>query len=118
MVAMELEPVGRFEWERWIRRLILPPGVKYTALMAITYGDLDGSRVFPGVEKLALVMNVGTASVKRHMRVLRETGLIQRVKQGNRHAEETDEYRITLPSNLLDLPMLTPDEEPESGDHG
>ncbi|MGY4103454.1 hypothetical protein ACW2Q0_28405 [Nocardia sp. R16R-3T] len=116
---MELQPVGRFEWERWLRRLTLPPGAKYTALMAITYGDLDGSRVFPGVKKLARVMCVGEASVKRHMRVLREVGLIERVKQGNRHAEESDEYRITLPSNLMDLPMLDPDEkELMSGDHG
>ncbi|MFI7527528.1 hypothetical protein [Nocardia salmonicida] len=113
-----LTPVDRFTWERWIRRLILPSGVKYTALMAITYGDLDGSRVFPGVEKLALVMCVGTASVKRHLRYLRAVGLIERVKQGNRHAGDSDEYRITLPSDLLDLPMLTPDEKPMSADHG
>lgn len=111
-----MEPVDRFTWERWIRRLILPPGVKYTALMAITYGDLDGSRIFPGVERLAVVMNVGTASVKRHLRVLRETGLIEKVKQGNRHNGDADEYRITLPHNLMDLPMLDPDERPVSGD--
>lgn len=114
---MELTPVDRFTWERWIRRLILPSGVKYTALMAITYGDLDGSRVHPGVELLARVMNVGTASVKRHLRVLRELGLIERVKQGNRHNNDSDEYRITLPANLLELPMLGPDEKPTSADH-
>ncbi len=113
---MELKPVDRFTWERWIRRLVLPSGVKYTALMAITYGDLDGSRVHPGVELLARVMNVGTASVKRHLRVLRELGLIERVKQGNRHNGDSDEYRITLPENLFELPMLDPNEGPLSGD--
>ena len=114
---MELLFVGRFDWERWIRRLILPQKEKYHALMLATYADPDGSRVRPGTVVMAAVTNTSEATVKRHMDVLRERGLIKKVKQGNRHARRADEYQLTIPANILELPMLDPDEQPQSGAH-
>ncbi|MGW4720896.1 hypothetical protein [Nocardia sp. NPDC004260] len=92
-------------------------GTKYVAVMLATYADRDGTRVRPGVDRMALVMCVSEPTVKRGMSELRAMGLIQRVKQGNRHAKKADEYRLTMPLNLLDLPMLGPDEDGMSGDH-
>lgn len=110
MSAVVLKPVARFEWERIIRRLAIPSQQKYLALMMSTYADDDGSRVFPGVDKLAKVMCVTDRTVKRSLAELRSLGLVERVKQGDRHAGMADEYRLTVPTNVLDLPMLAPNE--------
>ncbi|ORL01796.1 hypothetical protein A6F55_19075 [Prescottella equi] len=110
------QPTGRFDWERIIRRVEIPSGVKFLALMLATYADPDGSRVHPGVERLARVMGVSEPTVKRSMAVLRSYGLIVLVKQGNRWANQADDYQLTVPSDLLDLPMLDPNESAESAD--
>lgn len=106
-----LKPVERFEWERWLRRVAMPPPVKYLGAMAAMYGNADGSNVRPGVDRLARVMGVNVRTVKRSLAELRAWGFLERTKQGNRHAKHADTYRLTVPSNLLDLPMLDPDEE-------
>lgn len=110
-------PVDRFEWERVLRRVQMPSGAKFLALMMATYADQNGSRVRPGVERLARVMCMSEPTVKRSLSTLRDLGLIERTKQGNRHAGLADEYRLTVPSTLLDHPMLDPDETAISGDH-
>lgn len=115
---MEVEPCGRFEWERIIRRVGIPSQQKYLALTLSTYGDADGTRVRPGVERLALVMKVTERTVIRNMGALRDAGFILRTKKGNRHREEADVYRLTVPDNLLDWPMLPPSEVPEDVESG
>lgn len=105
-----LKPLDRFEWERIIRRLEIPGSVKYLALMLATYADPDGSRVHPGVERLALVMGVTDRTVKRSLSSLRDFGLLEKVRHGNRHAGLADEYRLTIPVGLPELSMLDPDE--------
>jgi hypothetical protein len=114
-----LQPVDRFEWERWLRRVKMPAPLKYLGAIAAQYGDADGSNVRPGVERLARVMCISERTVKRSLSDLRDWGFLQRTKQGNRHAKQADVYRLTVPSNLMDLPMLDPDEKeyppPQSG---
>lgn len=105
-----LKPVDRFEWERIVRRMRMASGTKYLAVVLATYADQDGTRVRPGVECLARVMCVSEKTVKRALSDLRDMGLIQRTKQGNRHAGLADEYRLVHPSNMADRPMLDPEE--------
>lgn len=90
---------------------------KLLAFALATYADMNGSRVRPGVGRLSRVAGVTDRTVKRALATLRELGLIERVKQGNRWAGHADEYRLTIPTNLLDLPMLDPDENDKSGGH-
>ncbi|WP_032376790.1 helix-turn-helix domain-containing protein [Rhodococcoides fascians] len=104
------QPVGRFDWERVIRRVTVPPQAMFLGLVLATYANEDGSRVHPGTHRLARVMGVSVPTVKRGLSVLRETGFIQRVKQGNRWANQSDEYQLTVPPNLFDLELLEPDE--------
>lgn len=111
----QLVPVDRFEWERVVRRVQTHSTTKYLALVMATYADQDGSRIRPGVERLALVMCVSEKTVKRAFADLRALGLIERTKQGNRHRGLADEYRLTVPSTLLDEPLLDPDETAVSG---
>ncbi len=117
-VRTALRGVERFEWERIVRRARIPAGTKYLALMLSTYADRDGTRVEPGVDRLAIVMQVSRKTVTRGLADLRELGFIQRVKQGNRWARQNDSYRLTVPVNLVtspDIALLDPDETEMSG---
>lgn len=106
---MELQPVSRFDWERWIKRLRLTPKDKYMALMVATYGNADGSEVRPGVDELVLAACVSKATVKRQLATLRELGLLDLVSRANRYAGLADVYQLTVPANVLELPQLGPD---------
>lgn len=104
--------MSRFEWERLIRRLDLSFSTASLGLFLATYAEDDGSRIFPGNERLAKVAGVGLATVKRHMNKLRDMGLIVRVKHGNRHAGQADEYQLTVPVELLErVSLLDPGEQ-------
>ncbi|WP_148310935.1 helix-turn-helix domain-containing protein [Nocardia brasiliensis] len=116
-----LRGVDRFEWERIVRRARIPSSTKYLALMLSTYANPDGTRVEPGVDRLEIVMQVSRRTVLRALSDLRELGLIQRVKQGNRHAKQSDSYRLTVPLDMPyspDIALLDPDETELSGGHG
>ncbi|WP_156511125.1 MULTISPECIES: helix-turn-helix domain-containing protein [Nocardia] len=113
----ELMPVDTFEWQRILRRVQIAASAKHLGLTMSTYANADGSHIVAGVERLARVMCVSEPTVKRGLAELRRVGLVERVKQGNRHAKKSDEYRLTMPSDVLDLPMLDPDEQAVSGGH-
>lgn len=115
MEAVVCKPVDKDEWIRVMRRVRMASGTKYLGLMMATYADFDGTRVFPGVERLALVMGVSEKTVKRALSDLRGLGMVERVKQGNRHAGKADEYRLTTPVDLSGCLMLDPEEEEMSG---
>ncbi|MCT9624260.1 hypothetical protein HWD94_03865 [Pseudarthrobacter equi] len=111
-------PVGRFEWERIIRRAIItPPSVKFLGLMMATYASADGSRVRPGQARLAAVMGTSISTVERGQRTMEKEGFLEMVFKGHsagrgRNAGYASEYRLTIPSDLLDrVPMLDPDEK-------
>lgn len=110
------QPKDRFEWERIVRRVRMPSSAKFLALTMATYADQDGTRVRPGIERLALVMCVSEKTVDRGMSTLRELGLVKLTKRGNRHANQSDEYRLTAPASILDRPILDPDESVASGE--
>src|SRR5437879_1725471 len=46
---MTCQPCGRFEWERILRRAVMPLRVKFLAFVLASYADADGSNVRPGV---------------------------------------------------------------------
>ncbi|MCC3311490.1 helix-turn-helix domain-containing protein [Nocardia africana] len=117
MDGVARKPVDQQEWIRILRRVQMTLGTKYLGLMMSTYANFDGSRVFPGVAKLALVMCVSEKTVKRALSELRALGMVERVKQGNRHEGEADTYRLTVPTDLFDRPMLDPEEKGMSGGH-
>ncbi|MDV6271086.1 hypothetical protein [Rhodococcus globerulus] len=107
------QPVGRFEWERLIRRVSMPTGVKFLALMLATFADQDGSRVRPGVGHLALTLEVSARTVSRGFVWLRDNGFVTRVRQGNRYENMADEYQLSVPADILGRLILEP-EGPES----
>lgn len=104
----------RFEWEGLIRRVMIPPTVKHVALTLSTYGDTDGTHIYPSVALLARTTCLGERTVRRSLDELRELGLIERVRRGSNFGRQamSDAYELRMPSNIIELvPMLTPKEE-------
>lgn len=108
------EPAERFEWERIIRRARLGSApTKSVALALATYADQDGTRVRPGVDRLAAVTELSERSVKNALKKLREVGLIERVFHGGLRGTRgfADVYRLTIPANLMQRVELLPVDE-------
>lgn len=111
-----MRPCNRFDWERLLRRAqAVSPEAQGTGLILATYADPDGSRVRPGVVRLALVRRRSQATVKRHLRELVDLGLLQLMRRGGGFGEHAraNEYRLTMPDALLMdlLKLLDPDED-------
>lgn len=115
---MPAQPCGRFEWERIVRRIVMPERVKLVALLLATFADGDGSRVRPGLEQLTAMTGRSRATVKRSMTVLRgELELLEEVSRGGgRYGKgHATEYRLVIPEDLLDRVELI---SPESSNTG
>lgn len=116
----ELKPMGRFEWERIVRRLVVPKHIKLLLLVLGTYADADGSRVRPGTEVLAAITGDGEKNVRRIMTTVRDLGLLELVSRGGGRGGKgkASEYRLTIPVDLIErVQMLTPEcHEPYSPD--
>lgn len=114
----DLPYVGAREWVDVVSRLRLDtvqtPKTKVAArtIKAIAFrlawwaDGSDGTRVFPGPARIAVVCQVDYKTVKRVYEVLRDLRLITLVSaargpQGKR-SRVGDEYRLTIPSDLLD----------------
>lgn len=108
-------PTGRFEWERLVRRAVLPEPVKFTAFVLGSYADPDGSRVRPGSEVLAAVTGKGLRTVRRLVGDLVALGFLELVSRGGGRGRggRASVYRLTLPIDLLErIELLPPGERP------
>lgn len=105
----------RFEWERIVRRIVAPKHVKFLALVLATYADTDGTRVRPGLKRLAAVTGDDERNVRRILRVIREDlGLLEMVSRGGGRGriEKAAVYRLAIPADLLErATLLDPDEQ-------
>lgn len=121
------EPIGRFEWERILRRVkVSVPSVKLVGFAMATYASADGSRVRPGQRRLAAVLGTSEMTVRRGQSELETIGMLEMVFKGHSQGRGqaggfASEYRLTVPSDLLErVPMLDPEEQnhrtPMSGD--
>lgn len=111
----ERRPTGRFEWERLVRRAVIPWRIKGFALLLSTYADPDGSRVRPGQDALAAITERSDRTVRRMLDELDDLGLIELVMRGGGrgHSKRTTVYRLTIPADLLDrFELLSPAERP------
>lgn len=110
------------EWTDLLRRIrfgatVTVPGssrgvrgatLRAVALMLATYADADGSRIFPGTARLAVACEIDYRTAKRCLAALRWLGLIRVVRAARRRGL-ADEYRLTIPGDLLDkVDVLSP----------
>jgi hypothetical protein len=107
---MQHHPIGSFDWKRIVKRAELPRTTKLFAEFMGDFANADGTGIRPGVELLAKMGGVTTRTVKTHLKVLREIGLIEKTKH-SRALGHADEYRLTVPGpDHAPVPMrLDPD---------
>jgi len=95
-----------FQWGKFILRADLPKTTKDIALALILWGDEDGSNVRPGNRRLAAAFDIEERSVREHLKILRDLGLIERVGFG-RAGGKADVYQLTTPgAGYPEIPML------------
>ncbi|MGI5238600.1 helix-turn-helix domain-containing protein [Dactylosporangium sp. CA-139066] len=108
MAEPDDESVTLRQWTDVVRRARLGRTTKAVALTMATYADNDGSRVFPGVARLAVDCELTYNVVQGALRTLRTAGLIEVVRRASRRGQ-ADEYRLILAANILDrVEVLTP----------
>jgi DNA-binding transcriptional ArsR family regulator len=109
---MQHHPIGSFDWKRIIKRAELPRTTKLIASFLGDFANADGSNAHPGVLLLAEMAGVTDRTVKTHLKVLREAGLIEKTKH-SRMLGQADVYRLTVPAaDHAPVPMrLDPDGE-------
>jgi hypothetical protein len=89
------------EWLSVVRRARLGRTVKAVALMLSTYANVDGTKVYPGIARLAVECELSAKAVKGALAALREQGLIEVVRAA-RKAGEHNEYRLILAEDILE----------------
>jgi hypothetical protein len=112
-----IRDVDRYEWERVLRRCVLPQTVKTVAAFAAQYANRDGSRVYPGVARLSAVTCLSERSVRAALETLRGLDLLTRTRKGSSLGRQalTDEHKLTVPRDLMTrIHMLDVDESVES----
>ena len=72
----------------------LTPAQKVVLVALADHGEDDGSRVFPGVERLTFKTSLSERTVRRVLSDLRGKGLLIVIKDSTFH--NTTEYRIDL----------------------
>lgn len=100
------------DWVSVVRRARLGSTAHSVAMTVATYANPDGTKVYPGVARLAYQCQCSYAAVRRALARLRQAGLLEVVKRGSRRAGRSDEYRLILAPDLLDrLDVPTPEQE-------
>lgn len=120
MTDPEIQPVGRFEWERIVRRCVIPRDTKLIAFLVAQYASPNGCNVRPGTASIAAVCGMSERTAERHMKALRDLFLIQKTSHGGGPKKRAAIYRLTIPADLLErLTMLDMDDRtPATQDGG
>lgn len=92
---------GVRDWTLVVRRAQLGRTTKAVAILLATYADSDGTRVRPGIARIAIELEIGYNTAKAAMAELRTAGLIECVHKATRRGE-SDEYRLIMAADLLD----------------
>jgi len=119
----ELMPASFREWTEVLARIrfgkvraagknITGATIKAVAGRLATYADSNGTRVRPGVARVAVDLELDASTVKTAISHLRAIGLLDVVRPGGRRG--ATQYRLVLPTDLLDrddLVVWSPSEQ-------
>lgn len=76
-------PIARYDWERSLLASDLPWSVKSVGLLMATFGNRDGTRVFPSVETLCGITGYSDSGVRKNLKKLRAAGWLFRYEIGS-----------------------------------
>lgn len=89
-------------WFELVRRARIGRERKAAAMMFGSYAEADGTAIHCGTARFALDCEVSYATARRYLAWMREVGLVERVKSGNKRKGLSDEYRLILGADLLE----------------
>ncbi|GIF08681.1 winged helix-turn-helix domain-containing protein [Actinoplanes siamensis] len=89
-------------WNALVRRARISDKHKLSALIVSSYADADGTGIHCGVARLALDLGGSQSTARRYLKWLRDVGLIELVRPGNRRKRLSDEYRLILGPDILE----------------
>jgi hypothetical protein len=90
----------RFGTVRIAGKNITGARIKAVAGRMASYADGNGTRVRPGIARIAVDLETDYGTARRAITCLRNLGLLDLVRSGGRRG--ADEFRLTLPVDLLD----------------
>lgn len=104
-------------WNAMIRRARLTDWQKLVCLTVSTYADSKGGGIHPGIAGLMVDLGRNRSTIEDYLRWMRESGLIEVERRGNRRAGESDVYRLVIGSTPTQhVTVLTPEEYLEAKD--
>lgn len=113
-VAIERRKLTRWEWEKALRDSDLSAGARTVALWASTWGDKDGSGIYPSLEALAAACRMDARTVKKYRDEAERVGwLVCVVSGGGRHRPNV--YRLAIPERGAPDAGESQDETPARG---
>lgn len=97
-------------WNAVVRRARMTDRQKLAALLLSSYANAKGRDIHCGAARLAVDMDASYRTARRYLAWLRNVGLIELVRAGNRRRGRSDEYRLILGPNVLE-DLEVPDPE-------
>ena len=99
--------VGRFAWERALRGVEGPTGVRLLVLLTLgTYMNSDGTNAAVSQATLAAATGQADRTVRQHLAAAVEEGWLERTRRGHRRGDGTpvtSVYRASLPARIRQL---------------
>ena len=92
------------DWVAIWHEVAAKPPVKVIGYAILRIADYwDGADIRPGEDRLAVITQQTTRTVRSALAQMREWGLIWRYRQGSKHGRQqlADEYRLTMPDDLV-----------------
>jgi DNA-binding transcriptional ArsR family regulator len=89
-------------WNALVRRARITDRQKLAALVVSSYADPDGTGIHCGVTRLAVDLGVSYRTAQRYLSWLRQVGLLELVREGNRRRRLSDVYRLIIGPDILE----------------
>jgi Helix-turn-helix domain len=90
------------DWVNVVRRARLHATTKLIALLLASYANPDGTRIYPGVARLAIQSGHGYRTVQRELARLRAMGLIERMPRIGVRRGWSAPYRLVLGDDVME----------------
>lgn len=96
-------------WLPLVRGARIPLELKAAALIFASYANADGTSVICSTARLAVDLDTDLRTAARRLKWMRDVGLIEMTKRGNRRRGHADEYRLTAIPEVTNKHLETPD---------
>jgi len=96
---------NKIAYFKFLRGVKLPGGAAQVLMILYSYSDPSGGSIRPGVKRLAGDCCMGQSTVKEHLKLLRNEGLIVRESDGGRSGDGrswADTYRLAIPTSTAE----------------